>query len=114
MPAINPLVSAIVESVITAIIDHSTAPTPVPVYSAMVRTFPAETKKGELTPPVQQSVLISGQTYSASPGLQIRNDQNLIMMPGMLQQTVPVRYQFDQMGNVWRIWILSANELAAP
>ena len=114
MPAINPFVTAIVESVLTAIIDQSSVPAPVPVYSAMVRSFPANATKGLLTPPIQQSVLINGQAFHASPGLQVRNDQNLIMMPGMLQQTAPVRYQLDQMGNVWRIWILSANELAAP
>ena len=116
MPAINPFVAAIVDSVITAIVEESTMPTPVqvPVYSAMARNFPANAAKGELTPPIQQAVLISGKTYNASPGLQIRNDRNLITMPGSLQQTVPVRYQLDQMGNVWRIWILSANEVAAP
>ena len=114
MPALSPLVSAIINSVVSAIIDAPPTVPTVPVYSAMARAFPMDAKKGELTPPIEQSVLISGQAYNAAPGLQVRNEQNMIMMPIMLQQTVPVRYQMDLMGNVWRIWILSAAENAAP
>jgi len=109
------LVTAIVNSVITAIVDAPpTTTTTAPIYSAMARTFPANTKKGELTLPIQQQVVISGVTLNAAPAMQVRNEQNLIVMPFTLQGILPVRYQLDQMGNVWRIWILSAAEQAAP
>jgi hypothetical protein len=116
MSAISPLFSAFVESAIAAIVGAPSAPLPppVPVYSAMARTFPANAVKGVLIPPIGQSVVISGRSFNVSPALQVRNDRNLIVMPGMLQQTLPVRFQLDQMGNVWRIWILSANESATP
>ena len=109
------LVAAIVNSVITAIVDAPpTTTATVPVYSAMARTFPANTKKGELTLPIQQQLSISGMTLNAAPAMQVRNEQNLIVMPFSLQGILPIRYQLDQMGNVWRIWILSAAEQATP
>ena len=107
------IVSAIVNSVVTAISDAPPA-TPVPVYSAMARAFPADSRKGILTPPLQQPVIIDGVAVRTAPGLQVRNEQNLIVMPNTLQSAVPIRYQLDPMGNIWRIWILSAAEQAAP
>jgi hypothetical protein len=107
------IVSAIVNSVGSAILDAPQAP-PVPVYTAMARSFPAGSKKGLLTPPLQQPVVIDGVPVRTAPGLQVRNEQNLIVMPNTLQGVLPIRYQLDPMGNVWRIWILSAAEQAAP
>ena len=107
------IVSAIVQSVGSAIVEPPSAP-PAPVYSAMARSFPPDAKKGQLSPPLQQPVIIDGVAVRTAPGLQVRNEQNLIVMPGMLQNEVPIRYQLDLMGNVWRIWILSAAEQAAP
>ena len=107
-------VAAIISSVINTVSELPPAQQQLELYAAVSRTFPAEAKKGELTPPVQQQLQISGQTLPASQGLQIRNTQNLIVMPDTLQQTTPVRYQLDAMGNVFRIWILSAAEQAAP
>ena len=80
----------------------------------MARSFPPDAKKGALTPPLQQPVIIDGVAVRTAPGLQVRNEQNLIVMPNTLQSVVPIRYQLDPMGNVWRIWILSAAEQAAP
>jgi len=81
---------------------------------AMARSIPADAAKGVLTPPIEQNVRISGQLFNAASGLQIRNERNLIVMPSTLQGALPVRYQFDQSGRVWRIWILTAAEQAAP
>jgi hypothetical protein len=108
------IVSAIVSSVINAIAEAPPAAPPPPAWGVMARNFPVETKKGELYPPIQQQVSISGKTLYTAPGLQVRNEQNLIVMPGTVQKSLPVRYQLDPMGNVWRIWILSAAEQAAP
>ena len=80
----------------------------------MARSFPADSKRGELTPPIGQSVLISGKSFNTAPGLQVRDQQNFIVMPNTLREVVPIRYQMDQMGYVWRIWIFSAADLAAP
>mgnify|MGYP001276811079 CR=1 FL=1 len=107
------VVSAIVNSVANAVSDLPPAQ-PVPVYVSMARSFPLDARKGELTPPLLPTLQINGNTLPPAPGLQVRNQQNLIVMPASIQETVPVRYQLDPLGNVWRIWILSAAEVAAP
>lgn len=81
---------------------------------AMARSFPADVKRGVLTAPFQHQLQISGKVFNAASGLQIRNERNLIIMPATLQGAFPIRYQFDQSGNVWRIWILTPAEQAEP
>ena len=106
------ILSAIVSSVISAVSETPSA-TP-PVVTPLVRNFPLGTLTGTLVPPLQDGVLISNKLYGRSAALQIRGTQNLLVLPASLQSEVPVRYQLDMMGNVWRIWILSAAETAAP
>ncbi len=110
------IISAIVSSIIETIVD---APETVPApanESMIVRNFPAGAKKGIWTSPIQQGVIINGITLPVAPGLQIRGQDNLIILPVSLQTSIdfPVRYQLDPMGNVWRLWIISAAEFAAP
>ena len=59
-------------------------------------------------------VVISGKTFPRSPGMQIRNQQNLIVMPATVQAKMPVRYQLDASGAVFRVWLLTRTEVAAP
>ena len=113
MPLPAAIAAAVVNTVINAVGDLPPAEQQLEIYSAVTRTFPVETKTGELVPPVQDTLQISGKTLTASPGLQIRNQQNLIVIPASVQQTSLVRYQLDGMGNVYRIWLLSAAEQAA-
>ncbi len=115
MPVPSAIVAAIVNSVVSAVGDLP--PPQSPQQSAVIalaRSFPPDAKKGELTPPVQRELQINGVTMIAAPGLQVRGQNNLIVMPNTLQGAQPIRYQLDPMGNVWRIWILSAAEQAAP
>ena len=113
MPVPAAIAAAVVNAVINTVSELPPAEQQLEIYSAVSRTFPVEAKKGELVPPVQETLQISGQTLTAAPGLQIRNQQNLIVMPASLQQAVFVRYQLDTMGNVYRVWLLSAAEQAA-
>ena len=79
------------------------------------RAFPEGTKKGEMEPlQGMMEVVIGGKPYSRSPGMQIRNQQNLIIMPASIQSTVPVRYQLDATGAVFRVWVLTRTEIASP
>ncbi len=78
----------------------------------LARAFPANAIKGELTAPVGLQVKIDGKVYNAASGLQIRNARNLIALPNTLQGEMPIRYQFDQSGAVWRIWLLTPAEEA--
>ena len=109
------IVSAIVSSVIGSAIESSTQPTQqVMQEAAMVRPFPAETKRGEMSPPVDGSVSINGQPMRLAPAAQIRTAQNLIIMPAAVQGPASVRYITDASGAVFRVWMLTPAEIAAP
>ncbi len=81
-------------------------------YEAKLRNFPPDAPKGVLIAPIHDHVVINNKVLKAASGLQIRNENNLIVMPTTLQGTLPIRYQFDQTSSVWRIWILTAAEQA--
>ncbi len=53
------------------------------------------------------------QSFSVAPGLQIRDQNNLLVLPANLvgDMRLKVRVQFDSQGTVWRVWILSAEEI---
>ncbi len=112
MPA-SSIASAIVSSIITAIVESPTAPVE-PVQTALVRHFPDGTAVGKLAgaPDMMGNVTINDQAYLAAPGLQIRNEMNAIVIPTMVGTNVPVRYQLDPMGAVWRIWLMTPAEVA--
>jgi hypothetical protein len=109
------IVSAIVSGVIGSAIDSATQPSqPVLQGAGMVRPFPAETKRGEMQPPVDGTVVISGQLLTLAPAAQIRTTQNLIIMPAAVQSPVYVRYLTDASGAVSRVWMLTPGEASAP
>ena len=108
--------SIIGEAVNTAIENALYAP-PAPPELGVVgaRVFPEGTAKGELAPiDGLVEVVISGKAFPRSPGMQIRNQQNLIVMPSTVQAKMPVRYQLDASGAVFRVWLLTRTEVAAP
>ena len=80
----------------------------------MVRPFPAETKRGEMQPPVDGSVAINGQRLQLAPSAQIRTAQNMIIMPAAVQGPAYVRYITDASGAVSRVWMLTPAEASAP
>jgi hypothetical protein len=115
---ISSLIPAIISSIVESVADQ---PAPPPAAAAqqqgpavgIVRTLPAESRHGTLSSAAIGSIVIDGKTLPLSPGAQIRNQANLIVMPTMVQQAVPVRYLVDPLGYVTRIWILTPAELAA-
>ncbi len=76
--------------------------------------LPEETRKGTMTSPGFGHVVIDGTSMPLSPGAQIRNELNMLVMPSMIAGPAPVRYQVDFTGSVYRIWILSATEASLP
>ncbi len=111
------LVSAIVSSIVGSAVDEITAAAARPQGAPMAivtpgRTVPANTLRGLMVVVGPMNAEIDGQAIALSPGVQIRNEANLIVMPTTLQQPVPVRYLTDPMGAVSRVWILSAQEAA--
>ncbi|HMX15760.1 MAG TPA: hypothetical protein PKD29_02845 [Rhodocyclaceae bacterium] len=110
MPA-GSIIPAIISTIVNSV---TNAPPPVqPPVAGLVRNLPAEAVMGEMQPPQWGQVQIDGKTLALAPGLQIRNEQNLIVVPTAVQQPATVRYVTDPYGKVFRVWILSSAELAA-
>ena len=112
----NPLIPALIGSIIDSAADQMTAPPVVvpPHQQGIFRVLPPDAVKGVMSPPFQGMVEISGKTMPLSPGVQVRDPMNMVVMPMMIQGRVPVRYLTDPNGAVFRVWILSAQEAAQP
>ncbi len=85
-----------------------------PVY-AQLRSIPDDAKRGQLRFVREMIVDIDGAQTRLSPGAQIRNTDNRILLPSALpQDSVLVRYIADTAGQVHRVWILTQEEAARP
>ncbi|MBS3935040.1 MAG: hypothetical protein KGZ43_02610 [Sulfuritalea sp.] len=108
---VDPVTSAIVGTLIGAAVQGLMAPAPAPPVTGIVRHLPQEAARGMMQPPAYGQVRIDGRTFLLSPAVVIRNEINLAIPSAMVQAPVPVRFQTDTMGAVFRVWILSAAEL---
>ena len=81
---------------------------------AQLRTIPAEAKRAKLSHVQGMTVEIDGKKTALAAGAQIRDANNMIVLPGALPAGVLVKYMPDMQGQVWRIWILSPQEVAQP
>lgn len=112
MPA-DPITAALVSSILSSVVQGVLTPSPPPPPPAgLVRHLPLESKRGVMSPPVDGRVNIDGRAYLLSPGAIFRNEINLAIPPTMMQAPAWVRFQTDAMGAVYRVWILSAAEVA--
>lgn len=113
----DPITTAIVSSIIGSVVEGALAPPPPQgVAAGIVRMLPQEAKSGEMQVPelgARWQVKIDGKTLPLSPGVQIRNELNMFVLPTMVQQPVKVRYLTDPTGMVYRVWILSGAEVQA-
>jgi len=84
------------------------------VWAENLRQFPAETKRAVFNGFVDNGMKLGRYTLALAPGLQIRDRDNLIILPARLSDAkdVQVRVQFDTTGAVWRMWILTPEEAA--
>lgn len=81
---------------------------------AQLRSVPAEAKRGELRHLQEMIVAIDGKRMRLAPGAQIRDPDNLIMLPASVPAGVLVKYTLDAQGLVMRVWVLSPFEAAQP
>ena len=81
---------------------------------AQLRTIPAEAKRASLSHVQGMTVEIDGKKTVLAAGAQIRDANNMIVLPAALPAGVLVKYMPDMQGQVWRIWILSPQEAAQP
>lgn len=111
----NPLIPALIESVLEAVLSQGGAqrPEPPPALEApagVLRTIPPGAQKATMNPPERGTVKMGSQTLRLAPGSQIRDQLNRILPPMMIQEPVLVRYTTDPHGYVHRVWILTQAE----
>jgi hypothetical protein len=81
---------------------------------AQVRQIPDFAKRGSIVHLQDTMVQIDGQRMRLSAGAQIRSENNLIIVPMSLPPGALVKYTLDGTGQIHRVWVLTAQEAAAP
>lgn len=104
----DPLIPAIVSTVIQTLMSMPSDPPP--VADTLARPIPVEAARAQMQPPANGQVALDGTAYPLSAGAQIRDPHNRIVLPLAVQQPATVRYLTDATGAVHRIWILGPGE----
>lgn len=81
---------------------------------AQLRQIPDEARRGNIVHVQGAIVEIDGERMRLSPGAQIRSRDNLFIVPMSLPTGAPVKYTLDGSGQLHRVWVLTAEEAAAP
>ena len=83
-----------------------------PAAHAQLRTVPADAKPATLRHLQDMIVELDGKPARLSPGAQIRDRYNRLVLPTSLADKVVVKYLTDATGMVHRVWILTPEEVA--
>ena len=76
-----------------------------------VRQFPKAALRGVLVVKVPPEVSLNGKPDRLSPGARIRNLNNNFVTPGaLIGQELLVNYTRDSLGQLYEVWMLSAEE----
>ncbi|MFO1364304.1 MAG: hypothetical protein U1F45_17920 [Burkholderiales bacterium] len=84
------------------------------VGQVAVRTLPEDARRGYLSFVRENVVSLDGKEIKIAPGGQIRGANNLLVLPAQLPRNALVKYQLDGGGNLFRAWILTADEAKKP
>ena len=76
------------------------------------RDIPGVASTGVLWPPNGRLTAINGQQARLSPGCQIRDHNNRIIMPGTIRAPIRVRYVRNSNHEIHRVWILGRADSA--
>lgn len=75
------------------------------------RPFPANARRGLMTPAYHPDIIIDGKTRRLAPSARIFNQDNLIEMPASLRgRNIVVNYQEDRDGLIVNVWMLTPEE----
>ena len=81
--------------------------------AAQLRTIPKEAVLGQIRHLESMLIELDGtKVVQLSAGAQIRDPDNRLVLPTSITQRTVVRYLVDGAGDVHRVWILSAHEIA--
>jgi len=81
---------------------------------AQARQIPDTAKRGSMVHIQDTAVELDGKPMRLSPAAQIRGQNNLIIVPMSLPPGALVKYTLDNSGQLHRVWVLTAEEAAAP
>ena len=82
--------------------------------TAQVRRIPDDAKRGNIVHIQDAVVEIDGQRMRLAADAQTRDQNNLIIVPMSLPPGALVKYTLDGTGHIHRVWVLTAEEAAAP
>ena len=80
---------------------------------AQLRTIPPDAKRGVMRHLQDMIVQVDQSKARLAPGAQIRDIYNRLVLPTAVVQPTVVKYQVYAMGQISRVWILTAEEAAA-
>ena len=80
--------------------------------TTVFRTLPEDAKRGTLSHVQDNVVSLDGRPIKLAPGAQLRGANNLIVVPTALPKDSLVKYQLDASGELFRAWVLTAEETA--
>ena len=81
---------------------------------AQARNIPEQAKGGAITHLQDMIVSIDGVNVRLAPGVQIRDQENRLVVPTAVPPGSQVRYLLDQDGFVRQVWILTPQEARQP
>lgn len=82
--------------------------------ASMSRPFPAGAKRVVMSFSGTTQVKLGSEARLLSPGAQIRDSENRIVLPSHVAGEYKVRVLSDNNGQIHRVWILTPEEVAAP
>src|SRR5688500_9619594 len=82
--------------------------------TAQVRTIPDAAKRAEMRHVQEMVVTVDGAAQRLSPGAQVRDATNRIIVPSAIPEGSLVKYLLNDAGQVHRVWILTPQEAARP
>jgi hypothetical protein len=80
--------------------------------AAQLRTIPQDAQRAEIRHVQANIVELNGRQAQLTPGAQIRDASNRIIVPTALPAGALVKYRLDGAGGVRNVWILTPQEAA--
>ncbi|MCS6944091.1 MAG: hypothetical protein RMK97_01515 [Sutterellaceae bacterium] len=77
---------------------------------ALDRRIPQEAARGRIEEATAWMIRIDGKTYRLAPGARFLTPKNLTVTPNMVTPSTPVRFVFDERGQVQTVWLLEPDE----
>jgi hypothetical protein len=77
---------------------------------AQLRSIPEQAKDGQIRHLQEMIVSIDGVAVRLAPGVQIRDQDNRLMLPTAIPAGAQVKYLLDTDGQVRQVWVLTPDE----